>query len=57
MLLICIEKAKKIGIKKIYVSAGKSLETQKFYLNNGFKDAMEVKEKHNEDERQMEYEL
>jgi len=59
LFLLCVEKAKEIGIKKIYIRAGKSLETQKFYLNNGCKDAIEVKEeyKNNEDERQMEYEL
>jgi N-acetylglutamate synthase-like GNAT family acetyltransferase len=59
LFLLCVEKAKKIGINKIYIRAGKSLETQNFYLKCGCKDAIEVKEeyKNNEDERQMEYKI
>jgi N-acetylglutamate synthase-like GNAT family acetyltransferase len=54
---LCIEKARKMGIMKIYISAGRSIETQNFYLNIDCKDAMEIKEDFNEDERQMEYEI
>ena len=54
---LCIEKAKDIGIEKIYISANSSVESQNFYLSMGCKDAMEMKEgyRNNEDERQMEY--
>ena len=55
---LCVEKAKEIKTEKIYISANKSVESQKFYLGLGCKDAMELKEGYNnEDERQMEYEI
>jgi N-acetylglutamate synthase-like GNAT family acetyltransferase len=57
---LCIEKTKKIGIGKIYISANTSEETQKFYLSIGCKDAMEINRKLAEEEpydRQMEYEI
>jgi N-acetylglutamate synthase-like GNAT family acetyltransferase len=57
---LCIEKAKEIGVQKIYISTNPSEETQKFYLNIGCKDAMEINKKLAEDEpydRQMEYEI
>ncbi|MDR0316808.1 MAG: GNAT family N-acetyltransferase [Treponema sp.] len=55
---LCVEKAKKIGITKIYISANDSEETQKFYLDIGCKDAEEINSKLAEEEpydRQMEY--
>jgi len=57
LLDLCIEKAKEFGANKVYISAGTSIETQKFYIKYGFKDAMELKEEYNEDDRQMEYEI
>jgi N-acetylglutamate synthase-like GNAT family acetyltransferase len=56
---LCVEKAKEIKIEKMYISANSSVESQKFYLSMGCKDAMEMKEgyKNTKDERQMEYEI
>jgi N-acetylglutamate synthase-like GNAT family acetyltransferase len=57
---LCIKKAKGIGIKKIYISANTSEESQRFYLNIGCKDAMETNkelEEHEPYDRQMEYEI
>jgi N-acetylglutamate synthase-like GNAT family acetyltransferase len=54
----CIEKAKEIGAKKIYISANSSEETQCFYKNIGCIDAEEINEVLAQDEpfdRQMEY--
>ena len=56
----CVEKARDIGISKIYISANTAEESQRFYLGIGCKDAMEINKKLAEDEpydRQMEYEL
>jgi len=55
---LCIEKAKKLNVKKIYISANDSEATQKFYLELGCKDALEVNKESVEREpldRQMEY--
>jgi N-acetylglutamate synthase-like GNAT family acetyltransferase len=55
---LCIRKAKDIGIKRIYISANSSEETQRFYLGIGCIDALEINKKAAEDEpydRQMEY--
>jgi ribosomal protein S18 acetylase RimI-like enzyme len=57
---LCVERSKKIGIKKIYISANDSEETQKFYLGIGCKDAEEINLKLFEEEpydRQMEYNI
>jgi len=43
LFLLCVEKAKKMGVKKIYLRAGKSLEIQKLYLSNSCKDLIELK--------------
>jgi N-acetylglutamate synthase-like GNAT family acetyltransferase len=54
----CINKAKEIGINKIYISTNTAEESQRFYLNIGCKDAMEINKKLAENEpydRQMEY--
>ena len=57
LFVLCVEKAREIGIEKMYISANSSVESQKFYLHMGCKDAMEMQEgyKNTEDERQMEY--
>ena len=57
---LCTEKAKNIGLNKIYISANSSEETIKFYLGIGCKDAMEINKEQAEEEpfdRQMEYEI
>jgi len=57
---MCMEKAKKLGAEKIYISANDSEETQKFYLGIGCKDAIEINKKCVEKEpydRQMEYKI
>jgi N-acetylglutamate synthase-like GNAT family acetyltransferase len=57
---LCIEKAKIIGIEKIYISANTSEETQKYYLSIGCKDAEEINKELAEKEpfdRQMEYKI
>jgi len=57
LFLLCVNKAKEMGVKKIYLRAGKSLETQKIYLTNNCKDIAELKEEYlnNDDKRQIEY--
>jgi N-acetylglutamate synthase-like GNAT family acetyltransferase len=55
---LCIKKAKEMGIKKIYISANSSEETQNFYLSAGCVDAEEIKKELFEKEpydRHMEY--
>jgi len=55
---LCLKKAKENGIEKIYVSANNAEEAIKFYLKNGFKDAMEINDqilKEDPTERQLEY--
>jgi N-acetylglutamate synthase-like GNAT family acetyltransferase len=55
---LCVEKAKEIGVEKIYISANASEETQSFYLGIGCKDAVEISTKLAEEkpeDRQMEY--
>ena len=57
---MCMEKAKEMGAKKIYISTNDSEESQKFYKTIGCKDAMEIDKKSVEKEpydRQMEYEI
>jgi N-acetylglutamate synthase-like GNAT family acetyltransferase len=57
---LCVEKAKEIGIEKLYISANTSEETQRFYLSIGCKDAVEINKKLAEEEpydRQMEYKI
>jgi GNAT superfamily N-acetyltransferase len=57
---LCVEKAKNIGVKKLYISANSSEETIKFYLSIGCKDVMEINKEQAEEEpfdRQMEYEI
>ena len=56
----CIEKAKEIKIKKIYISTNTAEESQRFYINIGCKDAIEINKNLVEKEpydRQMEYEV
>ncbi|GHV09944.1 GNAT family N-acetyltransferase [Spirochaetia bacterium] len=55
---LCVEKAKSMGIEKIYISAANSEAAQIFYLGVGCKDAMEINKIAAENEpydRQMEY--
>jgi ribosomal protein S18 acetylase RimI-like enzyme len=55
---LTIDRAKKIGIEKIYISANDSEATQKFYLRLGCIDAVEVNQGMVDAEpydRQMEY--
>jgi N-acetylglutamate synthase-like GNAT family acetyltransferase len=55
---LCVERVKRIGIKKMYISANDSEATQRFYLGIGCKDAEEINQKLLEEEpydRQMEY--
>jgi N-acetylglutamate synthase-like GNAT family acetyltransferase len=55
---LCIKKAKNIGIEKIYISTNSAEETQKFYLDIGCIDALEINKEAAENEpydRQMEY--
>jgi len=55
---LCIAKAKSIGIKKIYISADPAEETQRFYLNIGCTDAIEINKiiaSEQPYDRQMEY--
>jgi ribosomal protein S18 acetylase RimI-like enzyme len=55
---LCAEKTKEIGVKKIYIGANDSEETQKFYIGLGCKDALEINPEIFEEEpydRQMEY--
>ena len=57
---LCIEKAKTIGVNKLYISANSSEETIKFYLGIGCKDAIEINKEQAEEEpfdRQMEYKI
>ena len=56
---ICIEKAKKAGAKKIYISAHFSEETQSFYKKMGCVDTIELSNDISEynpgDDRELEY--
>ena len=57
---LCVEKAQEMGIKKMYISANSSEETQKFYLSIGCKDAEEIDKELFEEEpydRHMEYKI
>jgi N-acetylglutamate synthase-like GNAT family acetyltransferase len=57
---LCVEKAKELGIKKIYISANTSEDTQKYYLSIGCIDAEEINSELAEKEpydRQMEYKI
>jgi N-acetylglutamate synthase-like GNAT family acetyltransferase len=57
---LCINKAKGIGVEKIYISANTSEETQKFYLSIGCIDAEEINKELADNEpydRQMEYKI
>ena len=42
---LVIQKAREIGVKKLYVSATPSQNTVEFYLKRGFKLAQEVNQK------------
>ena len=55
---LCTIKAKSIGVKKIYISADPAEETQRFYLNIGCTDAVEINKviaSEQPYDRQMEY--
>ena len=55
---LCIKKSKEKGVKKIYISANSSEETQKFYMSIGCIDAEEINKELFEKEpydRHMEY--
>ena len=57
---LCINKAKEICAKKLYISTNTAEETQLFYLKIGCKDAIEINnELANKEpkDRQMEYEI
>jgi len=57
---LCIEKAKNIGIAKVYISANDSVDTIKFYMNLGCEDAMEINKEFAEEEpydRPLEYKI
>ena len=57
---LCVEKAKIIGIEKIYISANDSEDTIKFYFSIGCKDAMEINKEFAEEEpydRPLEYKI
>jgi N-acetylglutamate synthase-like GNAT family acetyltransferase len=57
---LCVEKAKRMDVEKIYICANDSEETQKFYLNIGCKDAEEIIQKlYNEKryDRHIEYKV
>jgi N-acetylglutamate synthase-like GNAT family acetyltransferase len=58
LFLLCIEKAKDLGAKKIYISTSSAKETQIFYEKMGCMDAIEINSELAEEEpcdRQMEY--
>ena len=55
---LCVEKAKSIGVEKIYISTDPAEEVQKFYLSMGCTDAIEINKSIGDEEpfdRQMEY--
>ena len=55
---VCVEEAKHLGAKKLYISTHSSEESQLFYKNVGCVDAQEINEKLSEYEpydRQMEF--
>jgi len=58
LFLLCVEKAKEMGVKKLYIRAGKSLDTKKYFLTNRYKDTVELKEEYiyNVEGRKIEYE-
>lgn len=45
MFNLCCEKAKQMGVKKLYIAAHPSVETQKFYRSVGCKYADEINNK------------
>ena len=60
LFMQCVDKAKEIGIEKIYISANDSVETISFYMNLGCVDAVEINKKIADEEpydRQLEYRL
>jgi len=57
---LCIEKAKNMGIAKVYISANDSVDTINFYMNLGCEDAKEINKEFAEEEpydRPLEYKI
>jgi predicted N-acetyltransferase YhbS len=58
LLELSVEKARQIGIEKIYISANDSVDTIRFYFNFGCVDAMEINKEITDDDsydRPLEY--